>query len=119
MDTDSSGTLYVVGTPIGNLDDLSPRARRILDAADLIAAEDTRRTRGLLSSIQVKNRLVAYHEHNEAQRAPALIARLRGGESIALVSDAGDRIPRDGSCSDTGPPPEWRAYIDLPRALQP
>ena len=95
MDTDSTGTLYVVGTPIGNLDDLSPRARRILDAADLIAAEDTRRTRGLLSSIEVNNRLVAYHEHNEAQRAPALIARLLGGESIALVSDAGSPLLSD------------------------
>ena len=69
MSTDTTGTLYVVGTPIGNLDDLSPRARRILDAVDLIAAEDTRRTRGLLSSIEVKSRLIAYHEHNEAHAA--------------------------------------------------
>lgn len=95
MSTDTTGTLYVVGTPIGNLDDLSPRARRILDEVDLIAAEDTRRTRGLLSSIQVKSRLIAYHEHNEAQQAPGLVARLREGESIALVSDAGAPLLSD------------------------
>ena len=89
------GVLYVVATPIGNLDDLSPRARRVLDAVDLIAAEDTRRTRGLLSSIEVKSRLIAYHEHNEAQQAPGLVARLRGGESIALVSDAGAPLLSD------------------------
>jgi len=95
MRSQSTGTLYVVGTPIGNLDDLSPRARRILDEVDLIAAEDTRRTRGLLSSIEVKNRLIAYHEHNEVQQAPGLVARLRGGESIALVSDAGAPLLSD------------------------
>jgi len=95
MSTDSTGKLYVVGTPIGNLDDLSPRARRVLDAVDLIAAEDTRRTRGLLSSIEVKNRLIAYHEHNEAQQTPGLIERLRRGESVALVSDAGSPLLSD------------------------
>jgi len=95
MSTDSTGTLYVVGTPIGNLDDLSPRARRILDEVDLIAAEDTRRTRGLLSSIHVSNRLIAYHEHNETQQAPVLIGRLQAGESVALVSDAGTPLVSD------------------------
>jgi 16S rRNA (cytidine1402-2'-O)-methyltransferase len=89
MNAVSSGTLYVVGTPIGNLDDLSLRARNVLGAVDLIVAEDTRRTRGLLSSIGLKRTLIAYHEHNERQRTPDLIARLAAGESLALVSDAG------------------------------
>ncbi len=89
MNAESSGTLYVVGTPIGNLDDLSFRARNVLKAVDLIAAEDTRRTRGLLSSIELKGPLTAFHEHNEQRETPALIARLKRGESIALVSDAG------------------------------
>ncbi len=95
MSADATGTLYVVGTPIGNLDDLSPRARRVLDAVDLIAAEDTRHTRGLLSSIQVNNRLIAYHAHNEAQQTPGLIECLQGGQSIALVSDAGSPLLSD------------------------
>ena len=95
MTVSAIGALYVVATPIGNLDDLSPRARQVLADVAVIAAEDTRRTRGLLSSIEVTNRLVAYHEHNEAQRAPALIARLLRGESIALVSDAGSPLLSD------------------------
>jgi len=78
-----------VGTPIGNLDDLSPRARDILGAVDLIAAEDTRRTRGLLSSIGVSCAVTSYQEHNETEATPKLVERLRAGESIALVSDAG------------------------------
>ena len=89
MSAASSGTLYVVGTPIGNLGDLSSRARSVLGAVNLIAAEDTRRTRGLLSSIGLNATLIAYHEHNEQQQTPTLIARLRQGESLALVSDAG------------------------------
>lgn len=89
MSAASSGTLYVVGTPIGNLGDLSSRARSVLGAVNLIAAEDTRRTRGLLSSIELNATLIAYHEHNEQQQTPTLIARLRQGESLALVSDAG------------------------------
>jgi 16S rRNA (cytidine1402-2'-O)-methyltransferase len=91
----STGTLYVVGTPIGNLEDLSPRARAVLGEVDLIAAEDTRRTRGLLSTIGLNTPLIAYHEHNEAQRAPQLVERLRGGESVALVSDAGTPLISD------------------------
>jgi 16S rRNA (cytidine1402-2'-O)-methyltransferase len=89
MQDDGAGTLYVVGTPIGNLDDLGPRARALLERVDVIAAEDTRRTRGLLSSIGAKRRVIAYHEHNEATRAPELIARMQSGASVALVSDAG------------------------------
>jgi len=95
MSKDTTGTLYVVGTPIGNLDDLSPRARQVLNAVGLIAAEDTRRTRGLLSSIGVKKRLIAYHGHNEAQQTPVLIAKLLSSESIALVSDAGAPLISD------------------------
>ena len=83
------GRLYVVGTPIGNLQDLSPRACQVLSDVQVIAAEDTRRTRGLLSRIGVKTPTIAYHEHNEARRAEELVARLGAGESVALVSDAG------------------------------
>jgi 16S rRNA (cytidine1402-2'-O)-methyltransferase len=93
------GKLYVVGTPIGNVDDLSPRARDVLAKADVIAAEDTRHTRGLLSRIGVESRLIAYHEHNEAESAPALVAQLERGEVIALVSDAGTPLISD---------PGWR-----------
>lgn len=89
------GTLYVVATPIGNLDDLSPRARAVLAKTDVIAAEDTRHTRGLLSSISAESRLIAYHEHNEEQRVPELLARLAAGESVALVSDAGTPLISD------------------------
>ena len=90
-----AGTLYVVGTPIGNLQDLSPRARAVLETVDLIACEDTRRTRGLLSSIGANTTLIAYHEHNEARETPALLQRLERGESIALVCDAGTPLISD------------------------
>lgn len=86
---DAAGTLYVVATPIGNLDDLSPRARQLLARADIIAAEDTRRTGRLLSSIAVKRRLIAYHEHNEKTQTPKLVEKMLRGASVALVSDAG------------------------------
>jgi 16S rRNA (cytidine1402-2'-O)-methyltransferase len=91
----AAGTLYVVGTPIGNLQDLSPRAREVLGRVDLVAAEDTRRTGRLLSSIAVQAPLIAYHEHNERERFDALLERLRGGQSIALVSDAGMPLVSD------------------------
>jgi len=94
-----TGKLYVVGTPIGNLDDLSPRARDVLAKADVIAAEDTRHTRVLLSRIGVESRLIAYHEHNEAERVAEFLARLGEGVSIALVSDAGTPLISD---------PGWR-----------
>ena len=83
------GTLYVVATPIGNLEDLTFRARRILGEVDLIAAEDTRRTSKLLAHYEIRKPLVSLHEHNEFHEAPKLIARLEAGTSIALVSDAG------------------------------
>lgn len=91
----SSGTLYVVGTPIGNLEDLSPRARELLRAVEIVAAEDTRRTRGLLSSIGAQPKIIAYHEHNEDARAAQLLARLRAGTDVALVSDAGMPLVSD------------------------
>ena len=83
------GTLFVVATPIGNLEDLSFRALRVLREVDLIAAEDTRRTSKLLAHYEIRKPLVSLHEHNERREAPRLVARLQQGESIALVSDAG------------------------------
>ena len=84
-----SGTLYVVATPIGNLQDITLRALEVLKAVDVIAAEDTRHTSGLLSHYAIRKKLVAVHEHNEHQSAEQLLARLRAGESVALVTDAG------------------------------
>ena len=85
----NEGTLFVVATPIGNLDDLSPRARQVLDAADLIAAEDTRVTGRLLSHFGIKSRQIALHDHNEANVVAKLIGKILDGKTIALVSDAG------------------------------
>lgn len=89
------GTLLVVATPIGNLADLSPRAREALSEAAVIAAEDTRHTRTLLQATGVATPLVSLHSHNEAQRVPELLARLTAGESVALVSDAGTPLLSD------------------------
>ena len=83
------GTLTVCATPIGNLGDLSPRAIEALKTADLIAAEDTRRTRGLLAHFGIHTPLVSCHKDNEADRSGELIARLADGQNIVLVSDAG------------------------------
>jgi len=83
------GTLYLVATPIGNVEDLSPRAQRILGAVDLIAAEDTRHTQGLLTRFAIKKPLVSYHDHNKDGRTPELIGKLAQGASVAIVSDAG------------------------------
>lgn len=89
------GTLFVVATPIGNLDDLSPRAREVLAAVDLIAAEDTRVTGRLLSHFGIKGRQIALHDHNEAALAARLIDELQSGKSVALVSDAGTPLISD------------------------
>ena len=83
------GTLFVVATPIGNLEDLSMRALRTLREVDLIAAEDTRRTSKLLAHYEIRKTLVSLHEHNETREAPRLVRKLASGLSIALVSDAG------------------------------
>jgi len=91
----NEGTLYVVATPIGNLDDLSPRAREVLDAVDLIAAEDTRVTGRLLMHFGIKSRQTALHEHNEAAVAGKLVGELQAGKSIALVSDSGTPLISD------------------------
>ena len=90
-----SGRLFVVATPIGNLEDLSPRARQTLAAVDLVAAEDTRHTGRLLFSIGVKAPLLAMHEHNENEAATRLLADLAAGKSVALVSDAGTPLISD------------------------
>jgi len=86
---EAGGRLVVVGTPIGNLDDLSPRAAAALAAADLVAAEDTRRSRVLLERAGVRKPMVSYHDHNEAARTPELVARVAAGETVVLVTDAG------------------------------
>jgi len=85
----SGGVLYVVATPIGNLEDVTLRALRILREVDLIAAEDTRRTRKLLEHHGIRRPLTSYYDAVERKRAPAIVARLVAGESVALVSDAG------------------------------
>jgi 16S rRNA (cytidine1402-2'-O)-methyltransferase len=84
-----AGVLYIVATPIGNLEDITLRALRVLKEVDLIAAEDTRHTRHLLDRHGIKTMLTSYYEHNELRMAPLLVERLRRGESIALVTDAG------------------------------
>jgi 16S rRNA (cytidine1402-2'-O)-methyltransferase len=83
------GTLYVVGTPIGNLEDMTFRAVRILQSVDAIAAEDTRHTGRLLQHFQIKTPQLSYHEHNRNQRLPELLNQLSEGKAIALVTDAG------------------------------
>lgn len=83
------GTLYLVATPIGNLQDISPRALDTLRSVDVIACEDTRHTSKLLNHYRISNRLVSYHEHNETERAEQLVDRLIRRESVAVVSDAG------------------------------
>jgi 16S rRNA (cytidine1402-2'-O)-methyltransferase len=83
------GILYLVGTPIGNLEDITERAKRILGTVDVVAAEDTRRTGLLLSRLGIRARLVSLFEGNEASRVPELLGRLRSGATVAVVSDAG------------------------------
>lgn len=90
-----SGTLYVVATPIGNLEDITRRALRILGEVDLIACEDTRQTRKLLDHYGISKPLISYHEHNEMGRSKELLAELTAGKNIALVSDAGTPLIAD------------------------
>jgi 16S rRNA (cytidine1402-2'-O)-methyltransferase len=91
----AGGCLYLVGTPIGNLEDITLRALRILKEADQIACEDTRHTQKLLTHYDIHKPLVSYHEHNEVTRAPELVAELEQGAKIALVSDAGMPLVSD------------------------
>lgn len=89
------GTIYIVSTPIGNLEDITLRAVRILGEVDLIAAEDTRRTGKLLAHLGLSKRMVSYHDATEVRRAPELLLRVREGENLALVSDAGTPLVAD------------------------
>ncbi|WP_413726504.1 16S rRNA (cytidine(1402)-2'-O)-methyltransferase [Sodalis sp. RH16] len=104
----SASTLYVVPTPIGNLEDITQRALSILQRVDLIAAEDTRHTGLLLQHFAINARLFALHDHNEQQKAEVLLAKLQEGQSIALVSDAGTPLINDPGyhlvrrCRDAG-----------------
>ncbi|SFL84456.1 16S rRNA (cytidine1402-2'-O)-methyltransferase [Pelosinus propionicus DSM 13327] len=86
---ENSGVLYLCATPIGNLEDMTYRAVRVLGEVEVIAAEDTRHTRKLLSHFDIHTRLISYHEHNKITRGPELIERLVAGENVAIVSDAG------------------------------
>ena len=89
------GTLYIVATPIGNLEDLSPRAQRVLNEVDLIAAEDTRHSGKLTANFAISTRMVAVHDHNEREQVPRLIESLKAGKSIAFISDAGTPLVSD------------------------
>ena len=93
--TTTAGKLWIVATPIGNLEDLSPRARDVLATVDLIAAEDTRHSAPLLRHFGIGTRCVALHEHNERDASGDLVARMRSGASIALISDAGTPLISD------------------------
>ena len=101
------GTLYIVPTPIGNLEDMTLRALRVLKEVQLIAAEDTRHTQHLLAHFGIHTALTSYHEHNERDKAHTLVARLKSGASIALVSDAGTPAISD---------PGYRLVIEAIRA---
>ena len=95
MMSTAAATLYVVATPIGNLGDLSPRAQEVLRSVAAICAEDTRHTGQLLSHFGISKPLVALHDHNEEAMAERVVARLLGGESLAVVSDAGTPLVSD------------------------
>lgn len=84
-----SGTIYLIPTPIGNIEDITIRALRVLGEVDLVACEDTRRTGKLLERLEIKRPLLSYHEHNESRRAQQLVERAQAGDSIAVVTDAG------------------------------
>lgn len=90
-----TGTLYIVATPIGNLEDITQRALRVLGEVDVIACEDTRRTRVLLNHFGIKTKTISYHEHNERERAEQICRLLLSGKNVALVSDAGTPLIND------------------------
>jgi 16S rRNA (cytidine1402-2'-O)-methyltransferase len=95
MPRSMTGTLYIVATPVGNLEDISQRALRTLREVDLVACEDTRRTRVLLNHFGIKTKTVSYHEHNERARAAELCEQIESGMNVALVSDAGTPLISD------------------------
>lgn len=90
-----SGVLYIVATPIGNLDDMTYRAVQILQLVDVIAAEDTRHSQRLLNHLGIRKKMISLHQHNESQRVVQLLEKLRSGEDIALISDAGTPLISD------------------------
>ena len=97
----SEACLYIVATPIGNLEDITLRALRILGEVAVIAAEDTRHSRQVLAHHGIERPLIALHEHNEEAQAPRLVQRIRAGESVALVSDAGTPLLSDPAMHNT------------------
>ena len=113
----TAGSLYLVSTPIGNLGDMSYRAVEVLSSAALVIAEDTRHSRRLLDHYRINTPLSSYHEHNEAEKTPRLIARLRAGDSIALISDAGTPLISDpGSRLVAAAVAEGLAVVPIPGA---
>jgi 16S rRNA (cytidine1402-2'-O)-methyltransferase len=107
----SPGTLYIVGTPIGNLGDLSPRAASVLAGVDTVAAEDTRHTLRLLNHLGLRKHLESYHEHNWQSKGPLLLAKLQQGHSLALVSDAGMPFASPMICRS------WSSPVRVPPLL--
>jgi 16S rRNA (cytidine1402-2'-O)-methyltransferase len=93
--SNQSGVLFIVATPIGNLEDISERARRVLREVDVIAAEDTRHSKKLMQHLAISTPMIAHHEHNESQISPGLIAQLKQGKNVALISDAGTPLIND------------------------
>lgn len=93
--TAQSGNLYIVATPIGNLDDISQRAIKTLSSVAWVAAEDTRHSGKLLSHLGISAKMLALHDHNEKQRAATLLQKLQAGEDVALISDAGTPLISD------------------------
>src|SRR5258705_10965442 len=91
-----AGTLYLIATPIGNLEDITHRAVRLLGEVDVIACEDTRHTKKLLNHYDINTRTISYHEHNERERSMELIERLKSGADVAVVSDARSEERRVG-----------------------
>ena len=89
------GILYIVATPIGNLDDISQRALKILQDVDVVAAEDTRHSKKLLQAYQISTPMISLHEHNESSRTQGLLDRLSNGQQVALISDAGTPLISD------------------------
>ncbi|MDX6557353.1 MAG: rRNA (cytidine1402-2-O)-methyltransferase [Blastocatellia bacterium] len=108
-----TGTLYIVATPIGNLEDITQRALRILGEVDIVACEDTRRTRVLLNHFGIKTKTLSYHEHNERERAEQISELLLSGKNVALVSDAGTPLINDPGFRVTN------AVIELELAVVP